>query len=350
MNEEKKEFSDEQLHRHLIAASVTPTGNPWLDDALAGGLNKENLLLVAAKTGVGKTFFGIQLALFAAKKQSKVVYFALEAEKHEIERRQLFYYTTRLLHKHYPTMPKPRYREWLHSGFDGAWHAVEKEARKQLDLDTSSLIVKYETGVYSPEMFKQDVEDLIASEQKPDLIILDHLHHFFIEGDEIEALKKTIHSIKRLKEDLDAPIVILAQLRKNDASNFGKRTLPRYEDIRGTAALTDIATDVLIISPVSEDKKKELPPERNFPMYFHLAKSRTAPEAREFAGIVSFDKHTGEFTKQYNLSKIKYAEDPELLGKGPLWAKNAVYPSVLPTNFSTKGKPYDMDKYESRYK
>jgi len=350
MNEEKKEFSDEQIHRHLIAASVTPTGNPWLDDALAGGLNKENLLLVAAKTGVGKTFFGIQLALFAAKNEGKVVYFALEAEKHEIERRQLFYYTTRLLNQHYPNMPKPRYREWLHSGYDGAWHGIEKEARKQLDLDTASLLVRYETGVYSPDMFKRDVEELIASDAKPDLIILEHLHHFFIEGDEIEALKKTIHSIKRLKEDLDAPIVILAQLRKNDASSFGKRTLPRYEDIRGTAALTDIATDVLIISPVSEDKRKELPPERVFPMYFHLAKSRTAPEAREYAGIVSFDKTTGEFMKPYNLSKIKFAEDPELLDKGPAWAKNAVYPSNLPTAYSNKGKPYDMDAYEKRFR
>ena len=270
--ENLKELSEEQLHRHLIAASVTPTGNPWIDDALAGGLNKENLLLVAAKTGVGKTFFGIQLALFAAKNQAKVVYFALEAEKHEIERRQLFYYTTRLLAQHYPNTPRPRYREWLHAGFDGAWHGVEKEARKLLELDSQSLKVRYETGVYSPEMFKSDVEELIASNEKPDLIILDHLHHFFLEGDEIAALKKTIHSIKRLKEDLDAPIVILAQLRKNDAGNVGKRTLPKYEDIRGTAALTDIATDVLIISPVPEEKREELPKERIFPMYFHIAK------------------------------------------------------------------------------
>jgi len=347
---EQKELSAEQLHRHLIAASVTPTGNPWIDDALAGGLDKENLLLVAAKTGVGKTFFGVQLALFAAKQQNKVVYFALEAEKHEIERRQLFYYTTRLLSQHYPNIPKPRYREWLHAGYDGAWHAVEKEARKQLDLDTQTLVTRYETGIYSPEMFKADVEELIQSEEKPDLIILDHLHHFFLEGDEVEALKKTIHSIKRLKEDLDAPIVILAQLRKNDFGSHTKRTLPKYEDIRGTAALTDIATDVLIISPVPDDKKQGLPPERVFPMYFHLAKSRTAPEAREFAGIVSFDKNTGEFMKKYNLAKIKFAEDPELLTTGPHWAKNATYPTIAAPIEYSKGKPYDTDLYEKRFR
>jgi hypothetical protein len=176
------------------------------------------------------------------------------------------------------------------------------------------------------------------------------LHHFFLEGDEIAALKKTIHSIKRLKEDLDAPIVILAQLRKNDAGNAGKRTLPKYEDIRGTAALTDIATDVLIISPVPEEKKEELPKERIFPMYFHIAKSRTAPEAREYAGIVSFDKTKGEFMKAYNLAKIKFAEDPELLMHGPSWAKSAVYPSVLQQTNKTKGHPYDMDLYEKRFR
>lgn len=350
MSKNKNEFSEEQLHRHLIAASVIPTGNPWIDDALAGGLNKENLLLVAAKTGVGKTFFGVQLALYAAKKQNKVVYFALEAEKHEIERRQLFYYMTRLLSQHYPNLPKPRYREWLHAGFDGSWHAVEKQARQELELDTQTLQTRYETGIYSPDMFKLDVEELIASEEKPDLIILDHLHHFFLEGDEVEALKKTIHSIKRLKEDLDAPIVILAQLRKNDFGSHNKRTLPKYEDIRGTASLTDIATDVLIISPVPDEKKLELPKERIFPMYFHLAKSRTAPEAKEFAGIISFDKNTGEYMKQYNLGKIKFSEDPELLTSGPSWAKGVVYPTVLADTNYLKGKPYDTDLYEKRFR
>ena len=320
-------LSEEEIHRHLIAASVMPTGNPFLDDLFAGGLNQENMMLVAAKTGVGKTFFGIQLALFAARNGRRVTYFALEAEKYEIERRQLYYGTTRLLHKHYPNIPVPRYREWLHSGFSTEWAVIEREAREQLRMDTATLDTRYETAVYTPDMFKMDVTNLIGSEEKPDLIILDHLHHFFLEGDEIHALKEAIHQIKRLKQDLEAPIVILAQLRKNDfGSGHGKRTLPKGEDIRGTAALTDIATDVLIISALPEEKKNELPPGQHFPMYFYVPKSRTAPEAREYAGIVGFDPQEGHYSSKYFLGRIHGHEDPELLFKGPSWAKHAEYP------------------------
>jgi hypothetical protein len=325
-------MSDESTHRHLIASRVTPTGNPYLDDALAGGLNSENLLLVAAKTGVGKTFFGVQLALFAARQSKNVVYFALEAEKHEIERRQLYYALTKLLYEHLPSLPKPRYREWLHAGYSPDWAALEKEAEKKLLLDTATLTTRYETGIYTPELFKNDVTELIASADKPDLIILDHLHHFFLEGDEISALKTTIHQIKRLKEDLEAPIVVLAQLRKGDSSPKNKRTLPSGEDIRGTAALTDIATDVLIISNIPEDKRQELDNKTQFPMYFFLSKSRTAPEAREYAGIVGFDRKEGAYSNNYLLGKIKSFEDPELLNsfsEKPGWAKRATYPSGL---------------------
>lgn len=328
-------MTNEQLERHLIAASVTPTGNPWLDDALAGGINKENLILAAAKTGVGKTFFGVQLALHAAKIGKRVTYFALEAEKHEIERRQLFYYLTKLLFQHYPTIPRPRYREWLHAGHQAEWASLESAALEQLKLDTATLDTKYKTGVYTPDQFGNDVRDLISDPDKPDLIILDHLHHFFLEGDEIAALKTTIHQIKRLKEELEAPIVVLAQLRKGDGASFGKRTLPKTEDIRGTAALSDIATDVLIISPVSEEKAKELPQRKIMPMYFYLSKSRTAPEAREFAAITCFDGSEGKYQNSYHLTKVKYAEDPELLYEGPSWAKRAVYGKKLEINPAT---------------
>lgn len=323
-------LQNEMIERHLIAASVMPTGNPWLDDALAGGINKENLILAAAKTGVGKTFFGVQLAQFAARLAKRVIYFALEAEKYEIERRQLYYYLIKLLFEHFPKLPRPRYREWLHAGYQTEWATLEKTAKEKLAIDSATLVTKYKTGVYTPDQFGRDVRELISDPEKPDLIILDHLHHFFLEGDEITALKTTIHQIKRLKEELDAPIVVLAQLRKGDGATFGKRTLPKTEDIRGTAALSDIATDVLIISPVPEEKTKELPQSKIMPMYFYLSKSRTAPEAREFAGISCFDAAQGKYQDNYYLAKVRFNEDPELLSAGPHWAKRAVYPKPKP--------------------
>ena len=233
-----------------------------------------------------------------------------------------------MLHKYYPNIPRPRYREWIHAGYRSEWDALEKEATNQLKLDTAGLNVQYKTGVYTPDQFENDVRELITEPEKTDLIIIDHLHHFFLEGDEIEALKKLIHQIKRMKEEIECPIVVLAQLRK-DVALSGKRTLPRYEDIRGTASLTDVATDVIVISPVSDEKKEDLPPNKIMPMYFHIAKSRTAPEAREYAGIVCFDSSEGRYQNEYYLSKVKMYEDPEIVcsNERVSWATRAKYPT-----------------------
>lgn len=323
-------MNSEAVERHLIAESVFKTGNPWIDDALAGGLNKENFMLVAAKTGTGKTFFGVQLASFAARACKNVHYFALEAEKNEIQRRRLYYSVSRIIHKQYPTVSMPRYREWLHLGVDSQWEAIEREANEEIEKNESSLKTVYANGIYTPEMFQMDVVDLIASPEKPDLVIIDHLHHFFLSGDEIESLKTCIHQLKRLKDDLEVPVVVLAQLRKNDAGMGSKRTLPKLEDIRGTASLTDVATDVIIISGVQEEKIMELPEKINFPMYFHLAKSRTAAEATKFAGIVGFDFSTGCYDSKYAVTQVNAFSDPSLLEKikSPKWAKNAVFPKI----------------------
>lgn len=326
--------NEQKVGRHLLAASVIPTGNPWLDDALAGGLNTSNVMLVAAKTGVGKTFFGVQLARFAAKAGKNVHFYALEAENHEIERRMLYFGITNLLHKNYPRLPVPRYREWLHMGYSSEWDAIENEAQRILDQEVATLQCFYKSNIYTPTDFRDDVTHLASLNlsDRPDLIILDHLHHLFLDGDEMESLKLCIHSIKRLQTDFEIPIVVLCQLRKNDTGGKVKKTIPSLEDIRGTASLSDVATDVLIISPVPEEKQEELPDDFYLPTYFHLTKSRTASEAKTFAGICSFDVSTGQFRDKYYLAKTHMFEDPTVVEQDqiPKWAKKAGRLKVRP--------------------
>jgi replicative DNA helicase len=173
-------------------------------------------------------------------------------------------------------------------------------------------------------MFAADVVELASAENPPDLIILDHLHHFFLgSGNENELLKACIHQIKRLKDDLGSTVVVLAQLRKGDAGPKDKKTLPNLEDIRGTASLTDIATDVVIISPVPKEKQEELPQSISHPMYFHLAKSRTASEARNYVGVVGFDFKNGRYNQKYIVCKYSNWEDPSIEPEIPIWARRA---------------------------
>jgi hypothetical protein len=73
-------------------------------------------------------------------------------------------------------------------------------------------------------------------------------------------------------------------------------------------------------------------------MFFHLAKSRTAPEARDYVGIVGFDKDKGAYSTSYTIAKVKYNEDPTLITESekPYWAKRAVFPKNIVPDFTMR--------------
>lgn len=334
------QWDEEREEREKIRASITPTGCPWLDDGWAGGINREQLFMVAAKTGIGKTHFGVQMATAASRNGKRVFYFALEASRREIERRRLYTELHRLVKEHMPEMQMPRFREWIHQESTPEWRGIEGFAIENIAALNSKLTVKYRTGgAYSPEEFQQDAYDLVH--EAPDLIVLDHLHHFLLEGMETDALKSAIRTIDKLKNEIGVPVLVLAQVRKSD-SKQAKSSLSKIEDIRGTAALTDIATDVMVISRVSAEFEAEMPKGLFNPLFMHMGKSRTAPEMQKFAAVVGFDYRTGEYQPWYFLAKNRDYEDPEPIGVAeiPKWAKSAK-PSALMSSFS---KPIEKSK------
>lgn len=310
----------EREERLLARQSILPTGCAWLDDGWAGGLNRDQLFMVAAQTGVGKTHFGVQVATAVSRKHRRVFYFALEASRAEIERRRLYTELHRIVRENLPQMPMPRFREWLHQEVTPEWAGIEEHAISKINSLDAGLTVKYRTGGnYSAEEFQLDAHELIH--EKPDLIVLDHLHHFLLEGQETDALKSAIRTIDRLKNDMGVPIIVLAQVRKTDTKT--QRNLCRMDDIRGTASLTDIATDVMLISRPPRDLAA---PGGIFnATLFHVAKSRTAPEMQQFVSMTGFDYKTGEYQNWYVLFRNREYDLPEPVTKLdiPVWAKGA---------------------------
>lgn len=325
----------EASERQRIQKSIIPTGCPWLDDGWAGGLNSDQLFLVAAQTGVGKTHFGVQVAAAASRNKRRVFYFALEAARGEIERRRLYTELHRVLREHMPQLKMPRFREWLHQQATPEWQGIERHAIERIEALDSSLTVKYRTGgTYSPEEFQLDAHDVVH--QCPDLIVLDHLHHFLLHGQENDALKAAIRTIDRLKNDINVPIIVLAQVRKSDTKN--QRGLCKLDDIRGTASLTDIATDVMLISrPPSE---LLLPPAIFNPTLVHVAKSRTAPEMQRLLAAIGFDYKTGDYQDWYGLFRNKEYDLPEEITKTeiPEWAARGRPTKNVSTGFIADGR------------
>lgn len=313
-------WEQEQQLRHNLRNTICPTGCPWLDDGWCGGLNNEQLVMFGAKTGTGKTHFAVLLSLAASKAKKRVYYFALEAARFEIERRRLYNELHRVLREHLPSIKMPRFREWLHQAPDEEWAGLEKYATSLMDKEHATLTVKYRTSAYAPDEFERDAHEIVH--EHPDLIILDHLHHFLLQGHENDALKSAIRTIDRLRNDLGIPVVVLAQVRKNDG-RLAKNALSKMEDIRGTAALSDIATDVITLSRVPEEIS--LSQSLFNPTMLHIGKSRTAPEMQRFVAALGFDYKTGGYQPWYQLLKFSEFDGPKDTGFTdiPEWAKNA---------------------------
>lgn len=79
------EYFDEK-HRLWYGeeTAIVPTGIPTLDDMFAGGFWPGQLVIVGARTSQGKTQFGVQLAVNAAKAGYKTVIFTAEMSRQGI--------------------------------------------------------------------------------------------------------------------------------------------------------------------------------------------------------------------------------------------------------------------------
>jgi replicative DNA helicase len=79
----------DELHKQAEGLRGVPTGFKDLDDTLAG-LQKSNLIILAARPGVGKTTLAINIAQNLAVKHNRAIgYFSLEMSKEELVDRLL---------------------------------------------------------------------------------------------------------------------------------------------------------------------------------------------------------------------------------------------------------------------
>jgi replicative DNA helicase len=319
-----QEWHEEKVSRHLLAAALIKFGIPYLDDALIGILPND-LIVVGARTGRGKTELATTIAYTASSQHRRVLFFALEADQWEIQRRMKYRKLAQFFQAHYATMASegfkfPRYREWLTQGASAEWEALEKEAEKEISRDTGDLKIVYKGESYTAQRF---VADMNSVAQEYDLVIVDHLHYFDHDtANEYQGIKEAIHAIRNSAIYHGKPVILLAHLRKSDRGSM--KSLPELDDFHGHSDIVKVATTVLLLSPVPPDK---LPGDvGTYPTYFHIAKARTASEVTPFVAVCGFDQKNNSYSPRYYLERAQFSKDPEPLQyfEIPKWAKNAL--------------------------
>lgn len=232
----------EQLERPGGEITGTPTGLKELDQITAG-LQPGNLIVVAARPGMGKSALALQAARHASivNGQAAAV-FSLEMSAEEINQRLLSIQAR-------VQLMRIRTRQGL-SPED--WKALY-EARPVLE----------EAPLYVDDTVAARLVDIRARSRRlkakrPDLalVVVDYIQLMITDGREENRnleVARLSRGLKLLARELDVPVIALAQLNR-EVEKRSEKT-PRLSDLRDSGALEQDADVVIFID--RDDQEEE---------------------------------------------------------------------------------------------
>lgn len=233
-----------QNKSHIIGVS---TGFTDLDKKLAG-LRGGSLTVLAARPGVGKTSFALNIAINAAKKGNSVAIFSLEMAAAEIMPRILSSESRVDLQR----MRTGNLKE-------SDWSAVAEAGDKLSSLD----VWIDDTPSLSILEMKAKARRQLHNCQGKGLIILDYLQLMQPQGRQSESRQVEIAEISRglkvLAKELDVPVIALSQLSRAVEARQGHR--PMLSDLRESGAIEQDADIVLFLdrAKMSEEPDQSNP-------------------------------------------------------------------------------------------
>ncbi len=209
------------------------TGFYDLND-LTSGLQKSDLIILAARPSMGKTAFALNLAQNVAMKGKKAVaIFSLEMPKQQLVNRMLCseaeVESTRVRAGHLQDSDWPKLME-----------AMEKLANTRIYIDDTS-------GVSATDI-KAKCRRLMMKENDLGLVVIDYLQLMGGGGnpnDRNQEISAISRSLKGLARELDVPIIALSQLSRGVESRTDKR--PMLSDLRDSGAIEQDADIVMFI-------------------------------------------------------------------------------------------------------
>ena len=207
-----------------------PTGFSMLDQYI-GGLNKSDLILLAARPGMGKTAIALNMALTAAKKSGKtVVIFQLEMSKEQL--------ATRLLSNEALVDSKKLRMGNLD---DDDW---QRMAGATQVLQGLPILLDENSGLTVPEM-KAKCRRLGGN---LGLIVIDYLqlmHAPKHTDNRVQEVAEISRSLKIMAKELNVPVLCCSQLSRGPESRSDKR--PMLSDLRESGSIEQDADIVLFI-------------------------------------------------------------------------------------------------------
>ena len=205
-------------------------------DKFISGLNKTDLMLLAARPGMGKTSMALNIALSVAKKYPKrtVAFFSLEMSKQQLVTRLIS--NESFIDNKKLTTGRLTVDEWSKIGIASA-------ALSQTDLrvDDNPSITVAEMNAKC-----RRIDDLA-------LVVIDYLQLMTSSGakntyggeNRQQVVSDISRSLKIMAKELNVPVLCLSQLSRANESRQDKR--PMLSDLRESGAIEQDADEVLFL-------------------------------------------------------------------------------------------------------
>lgn len=296
------EFAFEEVKlRQNGRDSLLKFGIDYLDDAMIGIL-KNDLILIGAASGNGKTQTCCNIARANIELGKKVHYIALEAEYLEIERRIKY----QLFAKHFFSDPQRpsvfiNFQEWMLGDFIESCAYAEAQAASEFLKSYEGLFTYYKVDRF-------DVSDLIMKvtecSGETDLVIIDHIHYMDFEDDnENRAIKEIAKTSRTLAIEQGKPIILVSHMRKRDR-NYNEFA-PGLEEFHGSSDLFKIATKAITLGPGIADKDGKME------TYFRIVKNRFEGSVTRFIGKGIYSSKEGKYESGYEIGGANQKRDDE---------------------------------------
>ena len=225
----------DELHKQSGQLRGLPTGFLDLDNLLAG-MQKSDLVILAARPSMGKTSLALDIARQTAiKHKSSVGMFSLEMSKEQLVDRLLC----------------------SEAGVDLWKMRTGKLSNRESDDDFPrighAMGVLSEANIFIDDSATANVMELrtkarrLQAESGLDLIIIDYLQLMEGRGQEsrVQEVSEITRSLKGLARELDIPVLALSQLSR--AVEQRPSSIPKLSDLRDSGSIEQDADVVLFI-------------------------------------------------------------------------------------------------------
>jgi len=288
----------DELHKQGGKLRGIPTGFPNLDNLLAG-LQKSDLIVLAARPSVGKTSLALDMARqVATKSKVPVGIFSLEMSKEQLVDRMLCAEAGVGLWKMRTGKLSDRAED---DDFSRIGHAMGTLSEAPIFIDDSASlnIMEIKTKVRRLQL-----------EKGLGLVVVDYLQ--LMEGrgkyqdNRVQEVSEITRALKIIARELNIPVIALSQLSR--VVEQSRPAIPKLSHLRESGSIEQDADVVMFIYRKASDRnyrEEDIPQQERHIAEIHIAKHRNGPTG---AVKLFFDENTVSFK---NLEKDKLEAPPQ---------------------------------------